>query len=230
MEKLTGLLLALLFSFSVVANDVPASALQVMAMEYPPYTSAELPGNGHSFQALNKALTGSQWAIEPLFYPPARAATWLANHDNWLLSIFPPASMDGVELIALPGERFPFSFFRLKQPGEFKWNNLSELAGRSVIMTRTPGSAKNLDGYRNAGLELIFVNNIEQGMKMLSNKLADYLLTTLATGQYYAHQLDIPLQDIEFAETIIRWFPYTIYLNHDHPQAQAIRKVLIPKN
>jgi hypothetical protein len=63
---------------------------------------------------------------------------------------------------------------------------------------------------------------------MLRNQRGDYLLTTLATGHFYAKQLDISLQDIQFAETIIRWYPYAIYLNKGHPQAKAIRQVLVP--
>jgi len=228
MSKLTGLLLTVLLASVVSAEQADKTLLKVTAMDYPPYTAEYLPGYGHSFVALQKALAGSDWQAEPLFLPPARASSWLEKQDDWLISIFPPGSMAGVELIALPGERIPFSLFRLRQSGDFKWGSLSELAGKSVIMTRTPGETKNIEAYRKAGLEPIFVNDIEQGMKMLRNQRGDYLLTTLATGHFYAKQLDIPLQNIQFAETIIRWFPYTIYLNKSHPQAKVIRQVLVP--
>jgi len=228
MGKLTGLLLTVFLASAVSAEDAAKILLKVTAMDYPPYTAEYLPGYGYSFVALQTALSGSDWQAEPLFLPPARASSWLEKQDDWLISIFPPGSMAGVELIALPGERIPFSLFRLRQPGDFKWNSLSELAGKSVIMTRTPGETKNVEAYRKAGIEPVFVNDIEQGMKMLRNQRGDYLLTTLATGHFYAKQLDIPLQDIQFAETIIRWFPYTIYLNKGHPQARAIRQVLVP--
>lgn len=228
MDKLTGLLLTVFLASAVSADDSDKILLKVTAMDYPPYTAAYLPGYGHSFVALQTALSGSDWQAEPLFLPPARASSWLEKQDDWLISIFPPGSMAGVELIALPGERIPFSLFRLRQPGDFKWNSLSELAGKSVIMTRTPGETKNIEAYRKAGIKPIFVNDIEQGMKMLRNQRGDYLLTTLATGHFYAKQLDISLQDIQFAETIIRWYPYAIYLNKGHPQAKAIRQVLVP--
>lgn len=237
MGKLT-VLLAFVLCIPVLAEDLQVSEtsasetqafdLKVTAMDYPPYTAAYLPGNGHSFVALQKALSGSDWQAEPLFLPPARASSWLEKQDDWLISIFPPGSMAGVELIALPGERIPFSLFRLRQPGDFKWGSLSELAGKSVIMTRTPGETKNIEAYREAGIEPIFVNDIEQGMKMLRNQRGDYLLTTLATGRFYADQLGIAEHELQFAETIIRWFPYTIYLNKGHPQAKAIRQVLVP--
>ena len=69
--------------------DIRNAPLDVVAMEYPPYTSAHMPGEGLTFIALRKQLQHSGWRINPVFLPPARAVRQLFNDRDWLISIYP---------------------------------------------------------------------------------------------------------------------------------------------
>ena len=212
-----------------ISADAVRTSMKVIAMDYPPYTSPELPESGLAFTALGRVLADSQWQFTPEFLPPARAATELSDDQSWLLSAFPPPDIEKhIEIIELPGINIPFSLFRLHQPGKFQWDDLSELAGSTLIVTRTLKESTSIDKYRQAGLELLFVNDIEQGIKILRKGRADYLLSALDTVRYYSSKMGIREKEIQFAETIIRHYPYTFYLNHLHPQANQLRKDLIP--
>ena len=207
--------------------DIRNAPLDVVAMEYPPYTSAHMPGQGLTFIALRKQLQHSGWRINPVFLPPARAVRQLFNDRDWLLSIYAPdRQTSDVDVIPLPGARFAYSLFRRRAASDFRWQSLKDLSGHSLTMTRALNDSDEVRRYRQAGLTVLFVDNIRQGLQMLLSGRTDFLLTTRETGHYYLQQLGVDADQVQFADTVIQWFPYTVYLNRQHPRAEAMASQL----
>lgn len=212
---------------SVQADVNSGRPINVVAIEYPPYTTSNHPDRGLSFEVLRQSLATSDFVIEEIFLPPARAAIYTQSDQGWLLSLFPPpAKSPHVQKIVYQRARIPYSLFRRHQTQPFRWDNLNELAGGSVALTRTPNNNQSLVKYRAAGLTPVFINTLDQGIQMLLESHVDYVLTTQDTGLYYAKKLDIDPQKLQFAETVIQWFPYTVYLNIRHPYAAEIATLL----
>lgn len=232
--RVAALTLVIFLSIDSVAADLPTQpdvdsgrAINVVAIEYPPYSSSAATSRGLSFETLRHALSGSDFVIQDVFLPPARAAIYTQSDQGWLLSLFPPpAKSPHVQKIVYQRARIPYSLFRRHQTQPFRWENLNELAGGSVALTRTPNNNQSLVKYRAAGLTPVFINTLDQGIKMVLESHVDYVLTTQETGLYYAKKLDIDPQKLQFAETVIQWFPYTVYLNIRHPYAAEIATLL----
>ncbi|WP_430461431.1 hypothetical protein ACQUQU_01255 [Thalassolituus sp. LLYu03] len=180
-------------------NESTQQTVQVIAFDYPPYLQAAADDGGLSFQALRAALLGSDWLVEPLFLPSARASHLLANDEHWLASFMPPPAGSGdVDRVPLNNTRVKSGLFRIPGPGAFIWSELSELSGHSVMITRTATMGGLADQLKDAGLLVIPINGIDQGLSMLLSGRSDYLLSLEQTGYYFADQQGIAREKLQF--------------------------------
>lgn len=228
---LSAVLLFLLGSLNVQSVQAEergsVAPVPVLAIEYPPFTAAAMAENGLSFQLLATLLPAPRWQLQPIFLPPARAATEVMVTDGWLLSFFPPRQLPGhVRRLVLKNADIQFGLFRHRQEVPFRWQSLEDLAGHSVVTTRTLENSPVLTPFVKAGLHPVLVNSLDQGVQMIISGRADYLLAVRETGLYYAHQLGISEQQLQFGETVIQHFPHVVYLNMEHPLAQQVLQQL----
>lgn len=220
---------SVLLLFGLTANKgyaaEPFEAL-VIGLEYPPFVSMKVPGYGKAVRALRHRLP-ENWQIRMRMLPSARASTILRNSDDWLFSFFPPREGDThIRKLIVQGDDIRYSLFRRREPGDFRWASLSELAGSTVASTRTLSDSPLKKMFTEAGMTFIPVNDIGQGLMMLVAGRTDYLLTAEDTGFYYADMNAIDHKRLQFADTIIKHFPIIVYLNTRHPQAQEAAKIL----
>ncbi|QQD24952.1 hypothetical protein GJQ55_10930 [Venatoribacter cucullus] len=214
------------------ASDTPATTTNtghgnvapVIVIEYPPFISQQQPDFGMSFRILTEQLAVHGWQAEPVFLPPARAAQRVLEANDWLLSFYPPA--DHAEPVVLKAAAIKYSLFRRTQPQPFRWQNPAELGPGVLVVTRQLPGSKELNYFRDADFEVIYVNQIEQAVQMLLAGRADYMLTTEDTGWYYLQQLKADPAALQFAETLVRTYPHSVYINPRHPQAEIIKKIL----
>ncbi len=201
----------------------PYEAL-VIGIEYPPFVSMKVPGNGKAVRALRQRLPDN-WTLRMRMLPSARASTIVRNSDDWLFSFFPPRDSDvHIRKLIVQGDDIRYSLFRRREPGEFSWNSISDLAGSTVASSRTLEDSPLKEMFTAAGMTFIPVNDIGQGLRMLVAGRADYLLTAEDTGFYYADMNGVDHKRLQFADTIIEHFPIIVYLNTHHPKAeQALR-------
>ncbi|WP_430461432.1 hypothetical protein ACQUQU_01260 [Thalassolituus sp. LLYu03] len=195
----------------------------VIAIEYPPFTTQDLEGDGVSLDVLRGLLADKGWAFEVDFLPPVRAALDVAAPGNWLLSFFPPREgYPHIQKVILKDADILFGIFRHRKPEPFSWQSLDELRGHTLVTTRTLSNSPVLQPFVNAGLKLVLVNTLDQGVQMMVADRADYVLTTRETGYYYAHKLGVEESELQFGETIIEHFPHVVYVNVTHPLAQQV--------
>lgn len=166
--------LLILLSSSCLAVD-KKQQVDVIAVDYPPYTSPESPNDGSNFSLLREyADLHFRVSIKPHFLPPARAHRYI-NSDDWCLSFYPPAKDNKlVRFIALSEKDVSIGFYRLKQSQDFRWNTLGELKGKTIALLRANSKGKMHQTFIDAGLVLVHVESIEQGLQLVIMKRVDY--------------------------------------------------------
>lgn len=211
-------------TLAAIENTGPVNTASVIVIEYPPFITQQQPDFGTSFHILTRQLAPHGWRAEPLFLPSARAAQRLRESNDWLLSFYPPSPE--APLVVLKAAELKYSLFRRTRPEPFRWNNPAELEPGVLVLTRPLPGSKELDYFRDADLQVMYVNQIEQAVQMLLAGRADYMLAVEDTGQYYLQQLKADPAALQFAETLVRTFPHSVYINPRHPQADMIKKIL----
>jgi len=170
MKKIKWLSL-LLFSMPIWSKQ----SIDVIAIEYPPFTSNYINGYGINFNLLEKFATYNfKTTFQPLFVPPARAQK-LMQTDDWCLSFYPPKPNDKyAKFQPLSEEVVKLGLYRLKNHMPFEWQSLSELKGKSVALLRPSKQGPIHRQLINAQMKLIFVETVEQGLSMLLHGRVDY--------------------------------------------------------
>jgi polar amino acid transport system substrate-binding protein len=98
---------------------------------------------------------------------------------------------------------------RQTQSTPFKWNDLSELKGNSVALLRTREGSTFAQQFSDAGLDVVFIENIETGLKLAKRSRVDF---TLSDNISYVQQND---RDLHFSKTTVLTTPITLFINPD---------------
>jgi len=199
-------------------EEVEVERLEVIAMDYAPFTSETSDDNGLAFKLLTDALDGTV-QVQPQFLSAARAHR-MVQEGEWCASFYPPQKLiDKHILVKLADEPVKLGLYRLRENTPFFWNNLNELAGRRVAYFR----ALERDGIGlemvQAGIEIFSVETTRQGVQLLAKGRVDYAFGDQVSGPALMKQLGLNPDDYQFSETVFRDFPVGIWLNLSCPQA-----------
>ena len=209
-----------------VINDA-VTRIQVLAIEYPPFTSSGSVADGLSFVRLNRILQPYGWRAIAEFLPPARAPMEVNQTAAWLASFFPPKiGSPHVEVVIVAPAAIRMGLFRQRKSGGFSWQALSELRDSSLATIRSDSSSAYVTPFVKAGMNMVFVNSIEQGIQMLAEGRVDYVLTVEDTGWYYATQHGLSREHLQFSDSIIATFPHVLYVNRTHPLGPELIRLL----
>lgn len=218
----------LVFLLSIVGKVAAETRVPVVVIEYPPFISESEPGFGLSFNILSQQLEPLGLQTEAIFLPAARALQRVQEAESWLFSFYPPVNNPHTEQLVLQAADIRYSLFRRHRDEPFRWQHPRELGGGALVTTRQSPGNEDLAYFQQAGLEILYVNHIEQGFQMLLSGRADYLLGAEETGRYYLRKLNASPEALQFAETLVRSYPHTVYINNRHPLAAEVKKKLRP--
>jgi len=173
MKSLIALLLSLLWLSSSYA--IERLNIDVIAVNYPPYTSPSAGDYGSSFSLLTKyAQSHFRVPITPLFLPPARANR-IIKDGHWCLSFYPPSKDNKLSrFVPLSDDIVSIGFYRLKQQEGFHWSKLEELSGKVVALLRANKVGEMHQSFIDAGMQLVYVESIEQGLQLVLKNRVDY--------------------------------------------------------
>ncbi|RTR38407.1 hypothetical protein EKG38_12860 [Shewanella canadensis] len=193
--------------------------LEVIAMDYAPFTSETSDDNGLAFKLLSDALSQSATLVKPQFLSAARAHR-MVQEGKWCASFYPPQSpVDDHRLIGLADEPIKLGLYRRREATPFVWNSLTELAGKRVAYFR----ALERDGLGfemiQAGMDIFSVETTRQGLQLLAKGRVDYAFGDQTSGPALMKQLGLNPDDYQFSETVFRALPVGIWLNLSCPQA-----------
>ena len=168
-------LVSLIFVVSI-QSSLASEVVDVLSMDYPPFTAKVDAENGPLFSLLREYARQHMPTkqIRAVFVPPARASL-LLSRGEYCLSFYPPQeSHDEFEFIKLSDETVRLGLIRKRQPSAFVWQSLSELKGTSLAMLRPHSSGNIMKMVLSAGLEVVYVDSITQGLMMLEKGRVDY--------------------------------------------------------
>lgn len=150
-------------------------AVDVIAIDYPPYTSPDSPGYGSSFVLLTKyAQSHLRVSLKPKFLPPARA-NLLIKEKSWCLSFYPPSEESTTaRFVSLSANTVRLGLYRLTRAEPFQWQSLNELKGKMVALLRPKSMGKLQHSLIDAGLELVYVESVSQGLQLVLKQRVDY--------------------------------------------------------
>jgi len=201
MRSLITLMLILLSAACFAIEE--KQEIDVIAVDYPPYTSPTLPSYGSNFSLLSEyAKSHFRISIKPFFLPPARANR-LIKDGNWCISFYPPNENNkSARFVALSSDNVSIGFYRLQQQGQFKWQSLNELNGKMVALLRSNHIGKMHEHFINAGIQLVYVESVEQGLRQVLKGRVDYAFgDELALLE--AQLSEAQRQKLQFSESVV---------------------------
>ncbi len=165
MLKLLFVLYLFVTIFSCGAFD-DVKTVDVIAIEYPPFTTINQSNGGIAFELLNKVkLTGNlKW--KPIFLPPKRAFKKIESGD-WCASFYPAFGNNEFTQYQLSDEVIKIGLLRRSQAKPFAWSSLDELSGMSVVLLRTGTNSYFENRFIRAGLEIVYVETINAAVQMV---------------------------------------------------------------
>ncbi|MCJ8169566.1 transporter substrate-binding domain-containing protein [Atopomonas sediminilitoris] len=218
---------------SALAGAVRAQNLELLMIEYPPYTSTTLADGGFTVALLQKTLHGSPFTVQLRSLPPARVQHTMSRTSGWDASLMPPAaevSRQHLSNIALDNQGIRISLFRRQPTGDtqaFTWQTFADLAPGSVAMTRSYTASPRVHALQEAGLEIMPIDELSQAFAMLRRKRVDYVMAAEASGWYVLNQQGAQAADYQFAEQDLLRVPNNLWINLASPNGQALRHYLV---
>lgn len=210
-----GLISLLPTAALAVVQDKQLPVLEVIAVEYPPFTSEQQQDQGSNFAALRHYLAarGVRLEVAPRFLPSARAQTEMID-GNWCASFYPPP--DGVKLqagfVALGEQRVALGLYRKAMPEPFVWQSLTELGGGTVAVLRSRVDGGFIRQFTDAGLSLEYINDIGYGLKMLLRDRVDYAFGD-SEALSRAKMPESERNQLQFSQTLLMEVPIGIFIN-----------------
>lgn len=185
-------------AFVAVASASQKEQVDVISVEYPPYTSKHMEGFGDVTQLLSAyARENFVVDIKPRFLPTARADKVIQD-GQWCLSTYPPKQQNqDATFVSLSSETVILTLIRVRKDEVFKWSDLSEFEGAYVAVLRTKKQTALQKQMIDAGLRVVHIGQVEQGLLMLLKQRVDFVLgdqkTIMETevGQKNKKQLQI---------------------------------------
>ena len=158
-----------LFSLIITIIVMPVWAhdgIEVIAIEYPPFTTTAISSSGIAFQLLNDltASEGIEW--NPLFLPPKRAYRTISS-GNWCASFYPATDVDEYIQYALGVEPIKVGLVRENESWPFVWSSLDQLKGKTVALLRSDLNSLFVHQFKDANLNIIFVETVDIAMNMV---------------------------------------------------------------
>lgn len=206
--------LSLLCLFLVnISSSLLAEELEVLALEYPPFTTQQDPSGGICFQYLaeHELFKGRSRKFKPVFVPPARAEALLAK-ATYCMAFYPPRSNhEDFAFFPLKDKSVRLGFIRKKQSEDFRWTSLDELKGKSMAILRSNIKSPFLSDLISAGLQPAYVESIAQGLRMLKAGRVDYAFGDETTLSFHERSIGLDVQNYQFSETSLLEVPIGFY-------------------
>lgn len=194
-------------------------AVDVHAIEFPPYTSETMKDYGVAFNALSKHLLESGIEITPKILPPARAAKEL-EEGNWCLSFYPPYNKQFTQQVFL--NEYPVHL-GLFADENYSWQELSELSNMRIAILRSyTGKSELIMLLKKAQLIIIEVETVEQGLKLLLKDRVDFVFAEDASITYLKAKLKLKEKRIYFTGRPLLTTRINIWVNLACDRAEEI--------
>lgn len=146
--------------------------VNVIAVEYPPFTTINYPEGGVAFELLNDLSSNKKIKWKPFFLPPKRAYKTIESGD-WCASFYPIFGENEFKKYELGKDTIKIGLVRLSKPSPFTWSALDDLKGSRVALLRTDSNSKFSKKFQNSGMDIVYVETIQAAIKMVLHQRVD---------------------------------------------------------
>lgn len=213
MIRSLSILLTCLYALLSTQLAFSSDLIKVLAVEYPPFTTSKDSDGGLVFRYLttHPKFPGKEKRFLPVFVPPARANLFL-KEGRFCVSFYPPESgSEAFLFFPLRADNVRLGLIRKRQTGDFAWQSLSELAGKTVAVLRNDPESLFLKQFTEAGLKLFFVDEIAQGIGMVRANRVDFAFGDDAALSYLKKEVGADIHDLQFSSSVLMEAPIGFY-------------------
>jgi polar amino acid transport system substrate-binding protein len=208
-----------------VLPAMPAMAREAvfLTLEYAPYASESVRGDGAIIQVLREALAGTEWQVKIRYVPWARVP--LEVRSNQIAGALPVWSSEAKSFGLLAGHpvfESRLGFFVRKSDWATIDTRLAHMAGKKVCTARGYGYPDSLAA---AGVIRDDANSDEANLKRITLGRCDYVAVERAVGEYllsrnkpWALQAEVAWKEPAFAV-----LPLFIGIAPQFPDADRLR-------
>ncbi|GHF11232.1 hypothetical protein GCM10017044_01200 [Kordiimonas sediminis] len=212
-------ILSFIVGFIFLSQTAWANDLQVIAVEYPPYTTSKSPSGGLSFDRLNSFITskGLPIQVDALILPPGRLQL-CQERGEWCAAFYPPPENqhENVRLIEL-GEKVLLGLYRLKEETPFTWQHLEDLKGKHVAIMRQDKNSRFNQALLEAGIHLMSVESNMNSFRLVLNGRADYAFGDNLSLESTPLSSDDKAR-LQFSETKLMEVNIGMFINSECPE------------
>jgi len=161
--------------FPAYCFAVAPLTVDVIVVEYPPYTTPQHPDGGLAFAKVKRWFAEKKLPItlNPRFLPPARAHHEVDTTD-WCISFYPPSKTTPHVFKTVSRERINMRMVRKKADTPFTWSSPAEFKGSRIALLRPMSLDAVYRVFAEAGLEFVYVETMEQAITMVAQGRVDY--------------------------------------------------------
>lgn len=149
--------------------------IEVIALEYPPFTTLTSSSGGIAFEMLAKATLDVDYSWQPYFLPPKRAHQTIKSGD-WCASFYPAQMSKSYVQYQLSEQTVSVGLVRRKASENFTWGNLNELEGSSVAILSTDINSPFARQFAAANITKAQVQTVQAGVQMVILGRVDYAM------------------------------------------------------
>ena len=207
-------LIAFLFFYP---NFLFAQTFEVLAIDYPPFTSESSPDFGLNFKYLEEYASENlpDTSFIPVFVPPARADTLLVEGAYCLAFFQPQKTQDDYRFHVLSQDVVSLGLIRMQQFGEFEWDDLREFSGKKIAVLRSSINQLLFKKFFEQGAIPFEVENIKQGLKVLKAGRVDFAFGDSSSLDYHNQFWGLEKDQFQFSLTHILQARVGIYYRKD---------------
>lgn len=220
-------LLLTCYSQVINAQQTPL-VLPVLAFEYPPYVTRDLPKAGLSFQYLETLFGADRFQIKPVILSMPRLQLALKQPD-WCVSLMPAPTADHIYVFDIIGRKIEHRLYRLRQSEPFSWEDISELKGLTIAVFRSRKFNALRQLFKKAGLKSVLINSAEQGAQLLIYQRVDLIFSDNNSIDYLMNKMQLDRQLVQGSENIIVHRQSKLWINLNCPSAEVLLKQLTEK-
>lgn len=200
-----------LFFSLLFTSAYGAKTIEVIAVEYYPFTTNTMPTGGIAFELLNELSVNEKYRWKPKFLPPKRAYYKVESGD-WCASFYPPHGEKNHTIYSLGKDVVNIGLIRLAKTSPFDWSSLSEFNGKSLAMLRTGPDSDYLKLLQKSGVEIVFVETIERAIMMvLLNRVDMAMIDNISyTNITLEHK-----QKLQFSNTFLDSMNLRLFVNKE---------------
>lgn len=187
----------LLVFFMFIGTGAQSKEVTFLTLEYPPFSSEAMDGDGGVIRLLRMALAGKDWQVKVVFLPWARAKVEIAyGHADGVLPLWPKEVIDFGVIPSIPVFESKLGFYVRKSEVGQRDTLISQMRGKTVCTVRAYGYPPI---FAESGVKIDEGNDDETSLKKLAMKRCDYAALERAVGEYLLSTtkqwaLDAPVQ------------------------------------